>query len=71
MPEKKDPEMELEGNLKLNQIRKKQFKKEKKQRNRKEKIALQLSEGLNMCSLNGNKSEEENYNFETDFEINK
>lgn len=54
---KPDPEMQLEGNRQLNQLRKKQFKKEKKERNRREKVALQLSAGLENFSLNMDESE--------------
>lgn len=65
---KADPEMELEGNQKLNQIRKKQFKKEKKQRNRREKVAQQLAVGLENFSLNTQKDMSvESYDFDTDF----
>lgn len=66
---KVDPEMELEGNQKLNQIKKKQFKKEKKQRNRREKVAQQLSAGLENFSLGGDKTNamEDDYDFKTDF----
>lgn len=60
---KKDPEMQLEGNLKLNQIKKQQFKKERKKRNREEKAALQLSVGLDNVTIKS-KSETENYDFE-------
>ncbi|XP_018576032.1 guanine nucleotide-binding protein-like 3 homolog [Anoplophora glabripennis] len=65
---KVDPEMELEGNQKLNQIRKNQFKKEKKQRNRREKVSQQLAAGLDNFSLNTNKDMSvESYDFDTDF----
>lgn len=63
---KKDPEMELEGNLKLNKLRKKQFKKERKKRNREETAALQLSAGLENFTIK-KKGETENYDFEEDF----
>lgn len=61
--------MELEGNKKLNQIKKKQFKKEKKQRKRRDKVALQLATGLENFSLNADKSNlmEDDYDFKTDF----
>lgn len=67
-----DPEMELEGNQQLNQVRKKQFKKEKKQRNRREKIALQLSAGLENFSLNSEtnvnvNTMDDDYDFKTYF----
>lgn len=66
---KVDPEMELDGNQKLNQIKKMQFKKEKKQRNRRDKVAQQLSAGLEFFSLNGDKTnaKEDDYDFKTDF----
>lgn len=65
---KVDPEMELEGNQKLNQIRKKQFKREKKQRNRREKVAQQLAAGLENFSLDtGKDMSVENYEFDRDF----
>lgn len=59
--------MEIEGNQKLNQIKKKQFKKEKKDRNRKEKVVLQLSNGLE--NINMSKSSNEDYDFNVDFEL--
>ncbi|XP_057653289.1 guanine nucleotide-binding protein-like 3 homolog [Diorhabda carinulata] len=66
---KVNPEMELEGNQQLNQIKKKQFKKEKKDRRRRDKVAQQLSIGLDNFSLNGTKDKDklENYDFDTDF----
>lgn len=60
---RKDPEMQLEGNLKLNQIKKQQFKKERKKRNREEKAALQVSAGLESFTIK-NTSETEDYDFE-------
>lgn len=62
-----DSEMLLEGNQKLNQLKKKQFKKEKKDMARKEKLSKQLSAGLESVSL---KTQSEDYDFETDFNIN-
>ncbi|CAH0554574.1 unnamed protein product [Brassicogethes aeneus] len=62
---KPDPEMQLEGNLKLNQIRKKQFKKEKKERTRRDKVATQLSAGLENFNIGG--KSQESYDFNTDF----
>ncbi|XP_017784584.1 PREDICTED: guanine nucleotide-binding protein-like 3 homolog [Nicrophorus vespilloides] len=59
---KQDPEMELEGNLKLNKIKKMEFKKAKKQKNRKEKVEHQLSTGLESFSIKGN----DDYDFEVD-----
>lgn len=69
--QKKNPEMELEGNQQLNKVRKMQFKKEKKQRMRKEVVAMQLSAGLENVSF-ATKTEgegEENYDFNEDFEM--
>ncbi|KAF2905753.1 hypothetical protein ILUMI_00430 [Ignelater luminosus] len=65
---KENPEMQLEGNQKLNKVKKMQFKKQKKMERREEKAALQLASGLQSFSLvsDGNKSTN-NYNFETDF----
>lgn len=60
---KPDPEMELEGNQKLNRLKKMQFKKEKKERNRREKVATQLAVGLESFTLNKN----DDYQFEVDF----
>ncbi|KAF7279950.1 hypothetical protein GWI33_006576 [Rhynchophorus ferrugineus] len=65
---KADPEMLLEGNQKLNQIRKNQFKKEKKQRARRDKVAQQLSAGLENFSLKSDGiNSGKNYDFDTDF----
>ncbi|XP_030758665.1 guanine nucleotide-binding protein-like 3 homolog [Sitophilus oryzae] len=64
---KVDPEMLLEGNLKLNQVRKNQFKKEKKQRGRREKVAQQLSAGLENFSLGSDSKED--YDFNEDFKM--
>lgn len=64
---KTDPEMQLEGNLKLNKVRKMQFKKDKKKKNRAEKVALQLSAGLENVEIKTNKAETENYDFDADF----
>lgn len=65
--DKKNPEMDLEGNQKLNQIRKLQFKKEKKQRNRREKVALHLSADLEKFSFKS--KEEKDYDFDDDFNL--
>ncbi|CAH1156217.1 unnamed protein product [Phaedon cochleariae] len=65
---KVDPEMELEGNQKLNQIKKLQFKKEKKQRNRRAKVSKELSQSLESFSLKTDKSMSvESYDFDADF----
>lgn len=66
-----DPEMELEGNQKLNQIKKKQFKKEKKKQARRDKVAQQLSAGLENFSLKNGPTKEinEDYDFNEDFVV--
>lgn len=66
---KKDPEMELEGNQQLNKVRKMQFKKERKQRMRKEVVAMQLSAGLETVSFAAKQEGEDNYDFDVDFKI--
>jgi len=63
---KVDSEMLLEGNLQLNRIKKKQFKKEKKDRARKNKLSEKLALGLENFSLE-NKDKSESYDFNTDF----
>lgn len=65
-PRKKkvDPLMELEGNQKLNSIKKTQFKKQKKDNKRKEKVIKTLSDGLENINLSLN---DNNYDFKTDF----
>ncbi|CAD1474770.1 unnamed protein product, partial [Heterotrigona itama] len=58
-----DPLFEIEGNQKLNKLNKLQFKKEKKDRVRREKAAIKLAgqlEGFNI-------STSDDYNFNTDF----
>lgn len=67
---KRNAEMELEGNLKLNKVRKLQFKKEKKKKNREEKAALQLSAGLENFKLKNQNDEGENYDFDEDYNMN-
>lgn len=60
---KTDPLFEIEGNQKLNKLNKLQFKKEKKNRARREKAATKLAgqfEGFNI-------SAPDDYNFNTDF----
>lgn len=68
---KVDAEMQLEGNLQLNQIKKKQFKKERKMKNRKEIAEKQLTNGLNNFTIAGESTsnDNENYSFETDYVI--
>ncbi|ERL88823.1 guanine nucleotide-binding protein-like 3 homolog [Dendroctonus ponderosae] len=65
---KRSGEMALPGNLQLNQLKKRQFKKEKKDRARRERVALQLSAGLENFNLKTTASVEEDYNFDEDFE---
>ncbi|XP_060522109.1 guanine nucleotide-binding protein-like 3 homolog [Cylas formicarius] len=69
---KADPEMSLEGNQMLNRVKKAQFKKQKKDKRRKEKVALQLSTGLESFSLADDSSSKklkpsEDYDFDTDY----
>lgn len=60
--------MQLEGNQKLNKVKKMEFKKQKKMERRKEKVALQLATGLQNFSLASDSNKNTNdYNFETDF----
>ena len=63
--------MLLEGNQQLNQIKKKQFKKEKKDRRRRDKVSQQLAMGLENVSFksNGEKTEGADYDFDTDFNM--
>ncbi|XP_051172196.1 guanine nucleotide-binding protein-like 3 homolog [Leptopilina boulardi] len=60
---KTDPLFEIEGNQNLNKIKKLQFKKEKKERARKEKEAAQLTNQLDQISVSVN----DDYDFDTDF----
>nr|XP_031826759.1 guanine nucleotide-binding protein-like 3 homolog [Nomia melanderi] len=60
---KTDPLLDLEGNQKLNKLNKLAFKKEKKERARREKVAVQLAgqlEGFNLTAP-------DDYDFSTDF----
>ncbi|KAL0099025.1 hypothetical protein PUN28_020223 [Cardiocondyla obscurior] len=59
---KPDPIFEIEGNQKLNKVKKLQFKKEKKNRARREKAASKLAGQLEGFSLASDE-----YNFNTDF----
>ncbi|XP_022115488.2 guanine nucleotide-binding protein-like 3 homolog [Pieris rapae] len=64
---KKDPEMQIEGNTKLNQIRKMQFKKDKKKRAKNEKKAVELAdvlENVTLTSIN-----KDDYSFKEDFSL--
>lgn len=65
---KPNPEMLLEGNQKLNQIKKLEFKKNKKMQRRKEEVALQLTAGLENVTLKSNEKVDD-YNFDTDFNM--
>ncbi|KAI4500450.1 hypothetical protein M0802_004412 [Mischocyttarus mexicanus] len=60
---KTDPLMELEGNQKLNKLQKLQFKKEKKNKVRREKATSILADQLEGFNL----SSQDNYDFSTDF----
>lgn len=60
---KTDPQMELEGNQKLNKLQKLQFKKEKKEKARREKATSILADQLEGFNL----SSSDNYDFNTDF----
>lgn len=60
---KTDPLFELEGNQKLNKIKKLQFKKEKKDKAKREKLTTRLADQLNEINL----STSDNYDFNVDF----
>ncbi|CAL7952323.1 unnamed protein product [Xylocopa violacea] len=60
---KTDPLFEIEGNQKLNKLNKLQFKKEKKNRVRREKAAAKLADQLEGFNI----SAPDDYNFNTDF----
>jgi len=66
---KADPEMQLDGNQKLNKIKKAEFKKQKKMERRKEKVALQLAAGLESFSLTGEQKSDDSYDFSSDFNM--
>lgn len=61
---KTDPLFELSGNQKLNKLRKLQYKKERKEKVRREKAATKLADQLGEFTL----SKSDNYDFNTDFE---
>lgn len=65
---KKDAALELEGNQQINQLKKKQFKKDKKMKMRKDKITMQLADGLENITMSS-KGKDESYNFDTDFQM--
>ncbi|XP_071877507.1 nucleostemin 1 [Bombus fervidus] len=60
---KTDPIFEIEGNQKLNKLNKLQFKKEKKDRVRREKAAVKLADQLEGFNI----SAPDDYDFNTDF----
>lgn len=60
---KTDPLFELEGNQKLNKLQKLQFKKEKKDKARREKAATKLADQLGEFNL----TTSDDYDFKTDF----
>ncbi|XP_060831265.1 guanine nucleotide-binding protein-like 3 homolog [Bombus pascuorum] len=60
---KTDPIFEIEGNQKLNKLNKLQFKKEKKDRVRREKAAVKLADQLEGFNI----SASDDYDFNTDF----
>ncbi|XP_076754145.1 nucleostemin 1 [Xylocopa sonorina] len=60
---KTDPLFEIEGNQKLNKLNKLQFKKEKKDRARREKATIKLADQLEGFNI----SASDDYNFNTDF----
>ncbi|KMQ92228.1 guanine nucleotide-binding 3-like protein [Lasius niger] len=59
---KPDPLLEIEGNQKLNKLRKLEFKKEKKERAKREKVAAKLAGQLEDFKFNS-----DDYDFNTDF----
>ncbi|XP_075970898.1 nucleostemin 1 [Anticarsia gemmatalis] len=65
---KTDPEMLLEGNMKQNKLRKMQFKKDKKNKARTEKQAVNLADVLENVSLTTYKKKDD-YDFKEDFSL--
>lgn len=65
---KSDPEMLLEGNTKLNKLRKMQFKKDKKNKARTEKQAVNLADVLENVTLTTYKKKDD-YDFKEDFSL--
>lgn len=63
---KADPEMQLEGNVKLNHLRKMQFKKDKKSKAKNEKRAQNLADVLENVTLTTYKKPDD-YDFKADF----
>ncbi|XP_073951728.1 nucleostemin 1 [Choristoneura fumiferana] len=62
-----DPEMQLEGNTKLNKLRKQQFKRDKKKNAKHEKQAVNLAGVLENVTLTSFKKDD--YNFKEDFSL--
>lgn len=65
---KSDPEMQIEGNTKLNKLRKMQFKRDKKKRARNEKQAVKLADVLENVTLTSAKKSDA-YDFKEDFKM--
>ncbi|XP_034824896.1 guanine nucleotide-binding protein-like 3 homolog [Maniola hyperantus] len=65
---KADPEMQIEGNTKLNKLRKMQFKRDKKKKARNEKQAINLADVLENVTLTTVKKSDE-YDFKEDFKM--
>ncbi|XP_048484967.1 guanine nucleotide-binding protein-like 3 homolog [Plutella xylostella] len=65
---KADPEMNLEGNMKQNKLRKQQFKKDKKKKARNEKQAVNLAGVLENVTLT-TYSKKDDYDFKEDFSL--
>lgn len=64
---KMDPEMQLEGNTKLNKLRKQQFKRDKKKNAKQDKQAVNLAGALENVTLTTFKKDD--YNFKEDFSL--
>lgn len=65
---KTDPEMLIEGNTKLNKLRKQQFKKDKKKKAKNEKQAIQLADVLENVTITSFKKKDD-YDFKEDFSL--
>ncbi|KAJ8732990.1 hypothetical protein PYW07_015589 [Mythimna separata] len=65
---KADPEMLIEGNTKLNKLRKQQFKKDKKKKARNEKQAVNLADVLENVTITSYKKKDD-YDFKEDFSL--
>ncbi|XP_013136247.1 PREDICTED: guanine nucleotide-binding protein-like 3 homolog [Papilio polytes] len=66
--EKKNPEMQIEGNTKQNKLRKMQFKKDKKKQKKVEKQAVNLANVLENVTLTTYKKTDD-YDFKEDFSL--